>query len=115
MHRTTIALADSVGTDQRTGKALTTKAAPSSCACPIPRDGPPSRSASPPVQRALKNIAKGRFPVCWYASGTLDGARARVAYMQDGVTTDSEGNERPRLVRVLEFTDARGATQRVRF
>ena len=114
MHRTTIALAT----------ALALMNAPASaddegCTVILCLSNPAGWSAVaqcvPPVQRALKNIAKGRFPVCGYSAGTLDGARARVAYMQDGVTTDSDGNEMPRLVRVLEFTDARGATQRVRF
>jgi hypothetical protein len=114
MHRTTIAVAT----------ALTLIGAPAlandeGCTVILCLSNPAGWSAVaeciPPVQRAMKNMAKGRFPACSYAAGTLDGAKARMTYIRDGVTTDIEGNETPRLVRVLEFTDANGATKRVRF
>lgn len=114
MYRTTIAIATAL-----TLVSMPVKADDEGCTVILCLSNPAGWAAVaecvPPVQRALKSIAKGRFPSCSYASGTLDGAKARVAYVQDGVTTDSEGNERPVLARVLEFTDARGATHRVRF
>ena len=114
MYRTTIAIATAL-----TLVSMPVKADDEGCTVILCLSNPAGWSAVaecvPPVQRALKNIAKGRFPSCSYASGTLDGAKARVGYVQDGIMIDSEGIERPVLVRVLEFTDARGATQRVRF
>jgi hypothetical protein len=69
----------------------------------------------PPVQAAWKDMLKGRFPTCSYSTGTSDQAQARMTYVQDGTTTNGDGDEVPVMVRVMEFRDASGKIQRVRF
>jgi hypothetical protein len=77
MYRTTIAIATAL-----TLVSMPVKADDEGCTVILCLSNPAGWSAVaecvPPVQRALKTIAKGRFPSCSYASGTLDGAKARV-------------------------------------
>lgn len=67
-----------------------------------------------PVQRAFKALAKGRVPQCTFSSGA-GGSDARIAWVQETVPATADAPETVQYVRVLEYRDARGATQRITF
>lgn len=67
-----------------------------------------------PVQRALKAMAKGRAPQCTF-SGGAGGSDARIAWVEETVPASANAPETTRQVRVLEYRDAQGVTQRIRF
>ena len=67
-----------------------------------------------PVQRALKAMAKGRAPQCTF-SGSAGGSDARIAWVPETVPATGELPEPVRSARVLEYRDAQGATQRIKF
>ena len=67
-----------------------------------------------PVQRALKAMAKGRAPQCAVSAGA-GGRDARVAWVSETVPATSAAPETTRSVRVLEYRDAKGIIQRIKF
>jgi hypothetical protein len=67
-----------------------------------------------PVQRALKALAKGRAPKCTF-SGGAGGTIARIAWVEETVPARADAPETVRNVRVLEYRDAQGVTQRIKF
>ena len=67
-----------------------------------------------PVQRALKALAKGRAPQCTF-SGGAGGSNARIAWVPETVQPTSDAPETVIYVRVLEYRDAQGVTQRIKF
>lgn len=67
-----------------------------------------------PVQRALKALAKGRAPQCAFNDGT-GGSDARIAWVPETVPATPDAPETVQYVRVLEYRDAQGATQRIKF
>ena len=68
----------------------------------------------PPVERALKNMAKGRVPRCEF-SGGAGGSDARIAWIEVPGPLDADGKRTVQTVRVLEYRDAAGATRRLEF
>ena len=67
-----------------------------------------------PVQRALKALAKGRAPQCSF-SGGAGGSEARIAWVPETVAATGETPETVQYVRVLEYRDPQGVTQRIKF
>jgi hypothetical protein len=67
-----------------------------------------------PVQRALKAMAKGRAPQCTF-SGGAGGSNASIIWVPETVPATADAPETVRQVRVLEYRDAQGTTQRIRF
>ena len=67
-----------------------------------------------PVQRALKALAKARVPQCTF-SGGAGGSNASIAWVPDTAPTTSDAPETAQYVRVLEYRDAQGVTQRIKF
>jgi hypothetical protein len=67
-----------------------------------------------PVQRALKALAKGRAPQCTF-SGGAGNSDARIAWVPETVPATADAPETVQYVRVLEYRDAQGTTQRIRF
>jgi hypothetical protein len=67
-----------------------------------------------PVKRALKAIAKGRAPQCTFSSGA-DRSDARIAWVPETVPATADAPEMVQYVRVLEYRDAQGTTQRIKF
>ena len=67
-----------------------------------------------PVQCALKAMAKGRAPQCTF-SGGVGGSETRIARVEETVPATADTPEMVRSVRVLEYRDAHGVTQRIKF
>jgi hypothetical protein len=67
-----------------------------------------------PVHRALKALAKGRAPQCTF-SGGVGNSDARIAWVTQTVPATADAPETVRQVRVLEYRDAQGSTQRIKF
>lgn len=67
-----------------------------------------------PVKRALKALAKGRAPQCAF-SGGAGSSDARIAWVPETVPATPDAPETVQYVRVLEYRDAQGATQRIKF
>jgi hypothetical protein len=71
-----------------------------------------------PVQRALKAMTKGRVPQCSF-SGGAGNSDARVTWVPEAAPATSvataDAAETVRQVRVLEYRDAHGTTQRIKF
>ena len=67
-----------------------------------------------PVQRALKAMAKGRAPQCTF-SGGAGGSNASIAWVPEMVPVTIDAPETVIYVRVLEYRDAQGVTQRIKF
>ena len=68
----------------------------------------------PPVQRALNAMAKGRAPQCTF-SGGAGGSNASIIWVPETVPATADAPETIRQVRVLEYRDAQGTTQRIKF
>ena len=76
-----------------------------------------------PVQRALKAMAKGRVPQCSFSGGAGSGGAgnsdARIAWVPETAPATApataDAAETVRQVRVLEYRDAHGTTQRIKF
>ncbi len=68
----------------------------------------------PPVQRALKAMAKGRMPQCAF-SGIVGGSEARIVYLTEPTTSNAEDGQPVRLVRALEYRDATGTIRWIKF
>ena len=66
-----------------------------------------------PVQCALKAMAKGRAPQCTF-SGGAGGTDARIAWVEETVPATANAPEMVRTVRVIEFRDPQGVTQRIK-
>ena len=66
----------------------------------------------PPVQRALKAMAKGRMPQCAFSSGS--GSDARVVWITEPASVGSDGDT-VIVSRALEFRDAAGVIRRIKF
>ena len=67
-----------------------------------------------PVQRALKAMARGRAPQCTF-SGGAGNSNASIAWMPETVPATSDAPKTVIYVRVLEYRDAQGVTQRIKF
>ena len=67
-----------------------------------------------PVQRALKAMAKGRAPQCTF-SGGAGGSNASIIWVPETVPATADAPESVQYVRVLEYRDAQGTTQRIKF
>ena len=67
-----------------------------------------------PVQRALKAMAKGRAPQCTF-SGGAGGSNARIAWVPETVPAIGDTPDMVTYVRVLEYRDPQGVTQRIKF
>ena len=67
-----------------------------------------------PVQRALKAMAKGRAPQCTFSSGA-GGSKPQIGWVPEAVPATSDAPETVTYVRVLEYRDALGVTQRIKF
>ena len=67
-----------------------------------------------PVQRALKAMAKGRAPQCTF-SGGAGGSNASIIWVPETVPATADEPESVQYVRVLEYRDAHGTTQRIKF
>jgi hypothetical protein len=68
----------------------------------------------PPVQRALKAMAKGRMPQCTFR-GAVAGSDARIVFVTEPTTSRAEDGQPVALVRALEFRDATGTIRRIKF
>jgi hypothetical protein len=71
-----------------------------------------------PVRRALKAMAKGRVPQCTFSGGTGN-SDARISWVPETVPATvpamAGAPETVRQVRVLEYRDAQGTIQRIKF
>jgi hypothetical protein len=67
-----------------------------------------------PVKRALKAMTKGRAPQCTF-SGGAGNSDARITWVSETVSTTTDAPVTVRQVRVLEYRDAQGTTQRIKF
>ena len=65
-----------------------------------------------PVQRALTALAKCRAPQCTFSGG--GGSDARIAWVEETVPATADAPVSVRTVRVLEYRDAQGVTQRIK-
>ena len=94
------------------------KADDEGCTVLLCLSNPAGRSAVaecvPPVQRALKAMAKGRLPQCTFTGGT-GGSDARIVWLSEVAPGDTDNSETVRTVRVLEFRDASGTVRRIKF
>ena len=68
----------------------------------------------PPVQRALKSMAKGRVPLCAFGGGS-GGSDARIVWVTENLPSGGIIGEDIRTVRVLEFRDTSGTIRRIKF
>ena len=66
----------------------------------------------PPVQRALKAMAKGRMPQCTFSGGA--GTDARIVWVTEPATAGDDDSKTV-TTRALEFRDAAGVTRRIKF
>ena len=68
----------------------------------------------PPVQRALKAIAKGRLPQCAFSGGAGTSA-TRIVWLTEVAPGETDNSETVRTVRALEFRDTSGTIRRIKF
>lgn len=67
----------------------------------------------PPVQRALKAMAKGRMPSCTFRGG--GGSDVRIVWVTEPAPAGGDEAEAVRISRAVEFRDAAGVIRRIKF
>lgn len=67
----------------------------------------------PPVQRALKAMAKGRLPQCAFSGGV--GAHPRIIWISEPAAASSSDVDAVQVFRALEYRDGAGVVRRIKF